>query len=73
MFDDYIREQGSDEYIIRSAIRMYGWSGRVETKSYIRCCNMNRFPGDDDAWDIVVLQASPASCKSFRWGDDDGE
>ncbi|CBK66409.1 hypothetical protein BXY_12670 [Bacteroides xylanisolvens XB1A] len=31
MFDDYIREQGSDEYIIRSAIRMYGWSGRVET------------------------------------------
>ncbi|CBK66410.1 hypothetical protein BXY_12680 [Bacteroides xylanisolvens XB1A] len=34
---------------------------------------MNRFPGDDDAWDIAVLQASPASCKSFRWGDGDGE
>ncbi|BFK01723.1 hypothetical protein F020042I8_42840 [Bacteroides xylanisolvens] len=47
------------------------WESRNE--SYIRCCNMNRFPGDDDAWDIVVLQASPASCKSFRWGDGDGE
>ena len=32
MFYDYIREQRSYEYIIRVAIRMYGWHRRLETR-----------------------------------------
>ena len=30
MFDDHIRKQGGDEYVIRSAVRVHGGNGRVE-------------------------------------------
>ena len=30
MFDDRIRKQGGDEYVIRSAVRVHGGDGGVE-------------------------------------------
>ncbi len=30
MFYDYIRKQGSDEYVIRAAVSVYGWDRRLK-------------------------------------------
>ena len=32
MFDDRIRKQGGDEYVIRSAVRVHGGDGRVPVR-----------------------------------------
>lgn len=73
MFDDHIRKQGGDEYVIRSAVRVHGGDGRSGMRVMLRCCNMNRLQGDDGGWGIAALPVGPASCRSSRWGGGDGE